>query len=57
MTGEWPLLAYMYHLEDGEWIWSGAIRSVEHGKAWIAKQEDPENWKVEPKYETDTEEN
>lgn len=34
--------------DDGEkWKWAGAIRSVDHGKAWIAKRDKPENWKVE----------
>lgn len=47
MPTDWPMTADVYEKKDGEWKWAGAIHSVKDGEAWIAKRDNPEDWKVE----------
>jgi hypothetical protein len=46
---QWPLPYVLRHLVDDEWRFGGACHTEQIATDYIAKQDDPENWKVEKK--------
>ena len=50
---EWPTEADVYRLTDGEWKWYGSIRSHDHAQTWIAKRDNPDEWKSVPREDTE----